>query len=72
MFNGSFKNYLKAEPDDCFVIADFLSQGPHAAVIHHLDEFVSTASQFQPDAGGLVFRENASTVIGKNGKPAKW
>jgi endonuclease YncB( thermonuclease family) len=72
MFNGSFKNYLKTEPDDCFVTADFLSQGPHAAVIHHLDEFVSTASQFQPDAGGLVFRENASTVIGKSGKPAKW
>jgi endonuclease YncB( thermonuclease family) len=72
MFNGSFKNYSKTEPDDCFVTADFLSQGPHAALVHHLDEFVSTTSQFQPDAGGLVFRENASTVIGKNGKPAKW
>jgi len=72
MFSGSFKNYLKTEPDDCFVTSDFVSQGPHAAALHHLDEFVSPASRFAPNPEGLVFRENASTVIAKNGKPAQW
>jgi hypothetical protein len=33
---------------------------------------VTGASKLTVGAKDLVFTENASSVIGKNGKPAKW
>jgi endonuclease YncB( thermonuclease family) len=72
MVSGSFKIYLQAEPDDCFAVTDFLDQGEHAATLRQLDEFITAAGMFTVGAKDLVFRENASTVIGKNGKPATW
>jgi endonuclease YncB( thermonuclease family) len=70
--SGSFKPYLQAEPDDCFETSDFLTQGAHAAKLRHLDEFVTPGTKFTVGPKDLVFRENASTVIGKNGKPARF
>jgi endonuclease YncB( thermonuclease family) len=69
---GSFKSYLQAEPDDCFETSDFLKQGAHSAKLRHLDEFVTPGTKFTVGPKDLVFRENASTVIGKNGKPAQF
>jgi endonuclease YncB( thermonuclease family) len=77
--SGSFQSYLKAvhPPDACFETAQFLSQGVTAATPRHLDEFVSTVAKFTVGrrAGrpaDLVFQENPSHVIDKNGKPVIW
>ena len=72
MTSAPFKNYLKAEPDACFETTDFLSQGPSAATPRRLDEFVSPASKFTVGAKDLVFQENTSHVVDKNGNPVKW
>jgi endonuclease YncB( thermonuclease family) len=72
MVGGSFKAYLQREPDGCFETRDFLDQGPHAATVRFLQEFVTASSTFTVGAKDLVFRENKSSVIGKNGKPATW
>jgi len=71
MTRTSFKNYLQAEPDDCFETADFLEQGAHAATHRRLDEFVSPQSKFLVAESDLVFQEMPSKVL-KNGKPAQW
>jgi endonuclease YncB( thermonuclease family) len=68
MTSVSFKNYLKAEPDACFETDDFLAQGLTAATPRHLDEFVSTASKFLIGPGDVVFQENASRLVGPDGK----
>jgi endonuclease YncB( thermonuclease family) len=72
MTSSPFNTYLKAEPDACFETADFLSQGATAATPKHLDEFVSSASKFTVGPKDLVFQENASHVVGANGKPVKF
>ena len=72
MVSGSFKNYLKLEPDVCFETDDFLSQGASAATHRRLDEFVSTAEKFVVGAADLVFHESASRVVDKQGNPAQW
>jgi endonuclease YncB( thermonuclease family) len=72
MVTGTLKPYLQKEPDECFETSDFLKQGSHAAKIHHLDEFITPGSVFDVGPGDLVFRENSSTVIAKNGKTAQF
>jgi endonuclease YncB( thermonuclease family) len=72
MTRGPFKSYLIAEPDACFDTAQFLSQGVAAATPRRLDEFVSLASKFTVGPADLVFQENSSHVVGKNGKPPMW
>ena len=70
--SGSFKSYLKALPDACFETADFLSNGITVATPRHLDEFVSTQSQFLVGPPDLVFQEAPSRVVDSKGKPAQW
>jgi len=69
--SSSFKDYLQAEPDDCYETADFLEQGVQAATHRRLDEFVSPQSKFLVSESGLVFQEMPSKVL-KNGKPVQW
>jgi endonuclease YncB( thermonuclease family) len=68
----SFQNYLKAEPDICFETTQFLSQGATASTPRHLDQFVTAASKFTVGPADLVFQENTSHVVGKNGKPVSF
>lgn len=70
--SGSFKNYLKAQPDACFETADFLTNGITSATPRHFDEFVSTQSQFLVGPPDLVFQEAKSRVVDSKGQPAKW
>jgi endonuclease YncB( thermonuclease family) len=72
MVKGLFKTYLQGEPDFCFATTDFLSQGAHAAKVRQLDEFVTSTTKFTVGPEDLVFREDGSTVLAKNGKPAKF
>jgi endonuclease YncB( thermonuclease family) len=61
MLKGAFVKYLKEKKDDLHLLSDFLSQGPAAAPIHYLAEFVSGKTVLaRPEA--LVFRENASRL----------
>lgn len=69
---GSFKSYLKVLPDACFETSDFLTNGITVATPRHLDDFVSTQSQFLVGPGDLVFQEAPSRVVDNKGKPAKW
>ena len=72
MVSGSFKSYLKAQPDACFETADFLTNGITSATPRHLDEFVSAQTQFLVGAPDLVFQEAKSRVVDSKGQPAKW
>jgi hypothetical protein len=72
MTSSTFNNYLKAEPDACFETADFLDQGPTAAKVRHLDEFVTSASKFTVGPKDLVFQENTSHVVDAKGKPVSF
>lgn len=70
--SGSFKSYLKSEPDACFETTDFLSNGITVATPRRLDEFVSAQSQLLVGPPDLVFQEAPSRVVDSNGNPAKW
>jgi len=69
---GSFKKYLELEPDACFETSEFLDAGHSAATPHRLDEFVSAGGTFMVAAKDLIFQEQKSQLIGKNGKPTHW
>jgi endonuclease YncB( thermonuclease family) len=64
---GSFKAYLEANKDFCFLTPDFIDQGVNAAVPRRLDEFLK-GSKFLLDPHEVVFKEKYSDLVGKNGK----
>lgn len=64
----SFKDYLAARDDRCWLLDDFLLQGPTTKPGHQLADFV-TGNRFTKKASDIVFEEMPSTVIGTNGKP---
>jgi endonuclease YncB( thermonuclease family) len=70
--SGAFKNYLQKEPDHCFKTDDFLQAGLTAATPRRLDEFISAGGTFSVGPKDLVFQENTSRVIDRNGKPVHW
>lgn len=72
MVAGNLKSYLQEEPDACFLASDILNQGLTAAHPRKLDEFVSASGTFTAGPKDLVFQEQASHVVDKNGKPVKW
>jgi endonuclease YncB( thermonuclease family) len=72
MFAGSFKAYLKTEPDRCYRTDEFLDEGLTAALQHELDEFISATDKFTVAPEDLVFNEQPSKVLGPNGKPVTW
>jgi endonuclease YncB( thermonuclease family) len=73
---GSFHDFLKNRPDDCFLTNDFLTQGTNAAPMHFLSEFVHTDGKIDKEPQELVFREKRSSLIGPDGKlipiPTEW
>ena len=68
---GNLHNFIKnSKPaDDCFLTNDFLEQGVTAAPVHLLSEFVGNDGKITKEPQELVFRENASTLVGPDGKP---
>lgn len=67
VFTGSFTEYLKANPDDCFATADFLKKGVHSAERRKLSDFMK-GNKFTVKPHEIVFREKFSTLVNKNGK----
>lgn len=70
MISGTFESYLRSKrsSDSVHLTSEFLSQGPSAAPVHFLDEFVQSGFvTVWPEE--LVFREKPSTVVGPGGAP---
>jgi endonuclease YncB( thermonuclease family) len=70
--DGNIAAFLKAHPDSCFETDEFLEQGPNAATVAHIHDFVTPAGKFTKGPGDLVFRESASKIVGPDGKPVNW
>jgi endonuclease YncB( thermonuclease family) len=64
---GSFTDYLKAHPDDCFKLDEFLEHDEHSAPLRHLHDFMK-GNKFTPKPQEIVFREAESSLVNKNGK----
>lgn len=65
--SGSFVDFLKRSPDDCYTLADFLKAGPNSAVTRKLHEFMK-GTKFTLKPHELVFREKFSTVVTESGQ----
>jgi hypothetical protein len=63
---------IQRHPDACYETKDFLDQGTTAAAHRRLDEFVTPQSWFTVGPADLVFQEDASRVVDKNGNPTQW
>lgn len=70
MVSGTFESYLRSKraSDSVHLTAEFLTQGPAAAPVRFLDEFVQSGFvTVWPEE--LVFREKPSRVVGPDGEP---
>jgi hypothetical protein len=72
MVSGSFLSYLSERPDELHLTDDFLQQGPTAAQVHKLTEFIDTKGAFKKSPADLVFREAPSHLVGPGGAAVKW
>jgi endonuclease YncB( thermonuclease family) len=75
--NGTFQEYLKAHPDDCYRTDEFTKhrKGWKAdkKYLRKLSDFVTAKGEFRSRPGGLVFVESESTLKDKDGnKITKW
>lgn len=71
MVTGSFAKYLQQHRDDLHLVSDYLEQGPFAAEVRYLDEFV-VDDQLKVNPEGLVFREKPSRVRRISGGDVDW
>jgi hypothetical protein len=71
MFNGTFLDFLKAHPDVCFDVDDFLRQGSKASP-KKLAELVTKEGFFTEWPQNLVFKESSSKLSGPRGAPVRW
>jgi endonuclease YncB( thermonuclease family) len=71
MFTGSFLKYLKKYKDDLHLLPDFLEQGPTAAEIKYLDEFIN-GNNFNASPNDLVFREMPADLRRTDGGEVNW
>jgi endonuclease YncB( thermonuclease family) len=67
----TFQTFLAAgvggKPDDCFVTADFLTNGIHSATHRTFDKFIQSGKTIEFEPGGLVFSEAPSKLIRPDG-----
>lgn len=64
----TFKQYLTANSNVCYLLDDFLENGLFAATPRNLHEFLSTANVFKTKPHQLVFKEDPSKLLGPDGK----
>jgi len=72
MVSGTFLAYLGKKPDELHLTADFLQQGPAAAAVHRLTEFIGANGAFRASPSDLVFREAPSHLVGPGEGPVVW
>jgi endonuclease YncB( thermonuclease family) len=71
MVKGSFAKYLEGCKDALHLTDQFLQQGPGAAPLHYLSEFVIN-NWLKAKPEDLVFREKPSHLIKSSGQPVVW
>ena len=69
VLTNSFHNFLIGKKDECFMTKDFLAEGPSAAPLHYLSDFVTPFGKIKSEPQELVFREKSSALIGPNNQP---
>jgi endonuclease YncB( thermonuclease family) len=65
MVTKTFRQYLEDLKDYCFPFEEFLEQGPTAARIYQLSDFVNSYEEFDPWPEDLIFHEKPSTLLDK-------
>ncbi|MBO0793781.1 MAG: thermonuclease family protein, partial [Ktedonobacteraceae bacterium] len=66
IIDKTFKQFLRMQREYCFLLDEFLEQGPTASTPHPLDKLVSSKEQLTTQPYDLVFQEKASTLRDKN------
>lgn len=66
VITDDFLGYLRTYRDRCYLTEEFLSKGLNATQ-RYLDEFIIN-NKFTRKVEDLIFEENSSTLIGKDGK----
>jgi hypothetical protein len=59
---------LQSEPDECFLLSEFLEDSIHSAQTHRLEEFVRPDGRVTQEPDALVFKEAKSTVRAADGR----
>jgi hypothetical protein len=74
IISESLPGYLEslASSDSCFLTDDFLTQGPSAAELRYLHEFVAADGYVAVWPEQIVFREKPSKLIGPGGGVPVW
>lgn len=67
VFGGSFRDFLEARREGCFLTQDFLEQGANAADLKLFHEFLE-GDRFTLGPEDLVFREKPSALFDANGR----
>lgn len=65
---NSFKDFLAAPSNTCYLLSDFIDNGIFAAVPHKLSEFLTSGGKFTRLPQDLVFKEDPSRLVGPDGK----
>jgi endonuclease YncB( thermonuclease family) len=72
MVTGTFKAYLEKKLDVCYLIDEFLEQGPTAATPRQLSDFVGPSHSLLARPQDLVFHEEGARLIGPDGTTPAW
>jgi endonuclease YncB( thermonuclease family) len=64
----TFRQYLEDLKDYCFVIEEFLEQGPTAATVYNLSDFINTYQELDLWPEELIFHEMPSELYDKTSK----
>jgi endonuclease YncB( thermonuclease family) len=66
IINMTFKQYLQKEREYCFLLSEFLEQGPTASTPYPVDEFIDDGENLTKQTYELVFQEKASSLRDKD------
>ena len=74
IINLTFKQYLQQEREYCFLLSEFVEQGPTASTPHPMDEFIDKSENLTKQPYDLVFQEKASSLRDKDSgeRITKW
>jgi endonuclease YncB( thermonuclease family) len=61
----TFRQYMEHLKDLCFLTEEFLAQGPTAATMYKLSDFLNTYDEFDPLPEEIIFHEMPSNIINK-------
>lgn len=72
MASGTFRSYLQGKREACFLLEQFLQQGPTASTVYMLEEFIDSDGWISVWPEELVFQEAPSVLKGPGGAAVTW